>query len=192
MMTSSRKTSTFIAALAAAFLTTTVAAQVVQIPPMPTEVAKGSVNQIHWLAGCWQGTSSRDGATINEMWFAPRGGSAMGVGLTYLGDKTSSSELMRMYDEGDSIKFWVRPSGRAEATMTLDNMGDKFVAFSVKENEVTTRVRYERKSETEMLAAMRFEQGATRRGADFVFNRVDCAGFFQPAANTPAKEAEKK
>ena len=76
--------------------------------------------------------------------------------------------------------------------MTLDHIGDKFVAFSVKENEITTRVRYEKKSETEMLATLRFEQGATRRGADFVFNRVDCAGFFLPAVNTPAKEAEKK
>ena len=191
-MTHHRNIATLIAVAAAAFLTATVTAQVPQNPPTPTEAAKGSVNQINWLAGCWQGTSSRDGATINEIWFAPRGGGAMGVGLTYQGDKTSSSEAMRMYDEGDSIKFWVRPSGRAEATMTLDNIGDKFVAFSVKENEITTRVRYEKKSETEMLTTLRFEQGATRRGADFVFSRVDCAGFFLPAVNTPTKEAEKK
>ena len=204
MTTTPQKTSAVIAAMATiativatattitAFLTAPVSAQVTQNPPIPTEAAKGSVNQINWLAGCWQGTSSRDGATINEMWFAPRGGSAMGVGATYTDDKTSSSEAMRMYDEGDSIKFWVRPAGRAEATMTLDNMGDKFVSFSAKANELTTRLRYERKSESEMLASLRFEQGATRRGADFVFNRVDCAGFFLPLANASAKDAEKK
>ena len=179
------------AAVAAALLSATVAAQVSQVPVTPAEPAKGSVNQLNWIAGCWQGKSARDGSTINEAWFSPRGGSVMGVGLTYRDDKTITSEAMRMYDEGGSIKLWLRPAGRSEVTMTLDTIGDPFVAFSVKEGEVTTKLRYEKKSTTEIVATLRFEQGENRRGADFGFNKIDCAGLFIPEVKE-IKEPEKK
>ena len=65
------------------------AAQVSQVPATPPEPAKGSVGQLNWLAGCGQG---------NEAWFSSRGGSVVGVGLTYLDDKTITSEAMPMYD----------------------------------------------------------------------------------------------
>ena len=183
-MISNQRTLTTV--LAAAFLSAGVTAQVSQIPQapqvpiVPADPAKGSVNQLNWMAGCWQGKSARDGSTINEAWFSPRGGSVMGVGLTYRDDKTITSEAMRMYDEGGSIKLWLRPVGRPEVTMTLDTIGDPFVAFSVKEGEVTTKLRYEKKNATEIVATLRFEQGENRRGADFGFNRIDCAGLFSP------------
>ena len=120
----------------------------------------------------------------------------MGVGLTYRDDKTITSEAMRMYDEGDSVKLWLRPAGRAEVTMTLDNIGDPFVAFSVKEADVVTKLRYEKKSATEMVATLRFETGENRRGADFGFTHVECAASFLPAVKdatpVPTKDAEKK
>ena len=168
------------ALLFAALLAATTAAQVPQVPIAPAVPAKGTVNQLNWLAGCWQGRSARDGATINEAWFSPRGGTLMGLGITYLDDKTITSEAMRMYDDAGSIKLWLRPAGRPEVTMTLDTIGDPFVAFSSKEGAVTTKLRYEKKSETEMVATLRFEQGESRRGADFAFNKIDCAALFVP------------
>ena len=119
----------------------------------------------------------------------------MGVGLTYREDRTITSEAMRIYDEGDSVKLWLRPAGRAEVTMTLDTIGDPFVAFSVKEGDVITKLRYEQKSATQIVATLRFETGENRRGADFGFTRVECATLFLPAvkeiAPAPAKDAEK-
>ena len=185
---------TITAALAAALLAATVAAQVPPVPPVPATVAapaKGSVNQLNWLVGCWQGTSSRDGSTMNETWFSPRGGRAMGVGLTYIDNKTMSSEAMSLYDEGDSIKLWLRPAGRADVTMTLDSIGSQFAAFSVKDGEVTTQLRYQRKSDTELVATLRIEQLGSRRGADFSFGKTDCAGFFLPVPKE-TKESERK
>jgi hypothetical protein len=176
---------------AVALLSAAATAQVAQVPLAPAEPAKGSVSQLSWLAGCWQGKSARDGSTINEAWFSPRGGSVMGTGLTYLDDKTITSEAMRMYDEGGSIKLWLRPAGRSDVTMTLDRIGDPFVAFSVKEGAVTTKLRYEKKSATEMVATLRFEEGESRRGGDFGFTKIDCAGLFSPEVKE-TKAPEKK
>lgn len=177
--------------LTAALLAATVAAQV---PPVPAAVAapvKGSVNQLNWLVGCWQGKSSRDGSTMNETWFSPRGGSAMGLGMTYIDNKTISSEAMRLYDEGDSIKLSLRPAGRPEVTMTLDSIGGQYASFSVKDGEVTTQLRYQRKSDTALVATLRIEQRDSRRGADFSFDKTECAGFFLPVPKD-TKEPEKK
>ncbi len=192
------------ATLTAALLSATVAAQAVPATPVPppsqrplssaegAAPGKGSVNQLNWLAGCWQANSARDGSTISETWFSPRGGSLMGVGLTYRDDKTITSEAMRMYDEGDTVKLWLRPAGRAEVTMTLDTIGDPFVAFSVKEGNVITKLRYEKKNATEVVATLRFETGENRRGADFGFTRVDCAASFLPAVKEATKDAPKE
>lgn len=166
-----------------------------QVPPVPDTPSKGSVSQAAWLTGCWTASSARDGATINETWLAPRGGTMMGTGITYVGERTVTWEAMRMYNDGESVKLWLRPAGRADVTMTLDTIGDKFFAFSVKEGEVTTRLRYEQKSESEITATLRFEQGESRRGADFGFTRTECPPFFLPvkeAAKEAAKEPEKK
>ena len=183
---------TITVAVAATLLSATVSAQV---PPSAAEgaaPAKGSVNQINWLSGCWQASSARDGSTINEAWFSPRGGTIMGVGLTYRDDKTITSEVMRMYDEGDSVKLWLKPAGRGEVTFTLDTIGERAAAFSVKEGEIITKLRYEKKSDTELLATLRFETGENRRGADFGFARVECLTLFLPAAKEVAKEAAKE
>lgn len=182
---------TITAAVAAALLSVMAAAQVSQIPVIVAAPAKGSVNQLNWLVGCWQGKSSRDGSTMNETWFFPRGGSVMGVGLAYIDNKTMSSEAMRLYDEGDSIKLSLRAAGRAEVTMTLDSIGSRFAAFSVKDGEVTTKLRYQQKSDIELVATLRIEQGESRRGADFSFGKTDCAGLFLPVAKE-TKEPEKQ
>ena len=180
----------YAAALAAVALTATAVAQAPAAPsaapstiPAPVIApGKNTVNAYPWLVGCWQAQSARDGATINESWLAPRGGTVMGIGQTYREGKTVAWEAMRMYNEGDAVKLWLRPGLRNELTLTLEAAGDNFAAFSLKEGDSTTKLRYERKSATEMLATFRLEQGDNRRGADFAFAKVECADFFAATA----------
>lgn len=158
--------------------------------------ATGSVDKLGWLVGCWQATSARDGSTINEVWLAPRAGTMMGIGQTFLGAKTTAWEAMRIYDAGSAMKIWLRPGARAELTLDLVEAKANAAGFSVTEGPITTMLRYERTSETTMLATFRLKQGENARGADYGFSRVDCAGMFAEAAKdapkAPAAEAPKK
>lgn len=147
---------------------------------------KNTVDAFAWMTGCWQAKSARDGSTINETWLATRGGSMLGIGQTYLDSKTLGWEAMRVYDEAGTVKLWLRPGLRNELTLTLEAAGDAFTAFAVKEGDTTTKLRYERKSPTEMLATFRLEQGENRRGADFLFAKVECTELFSPAAKDVA------
>jgi hypothetical protein len=161
------------------------------IPAPVIAPGKNTVDAFQWMTGCWQAKSARDGSTISETWLSPRGGTVLGIGQTYLDNKTLGWEAMRIYDEAGSVKLWLRPGARNELTMTLEAAGDAFNAFSVKEGDTTTKLRYERKSATEMLATFRLEQGENRRGADFLFAKVECAEQFAPVAKEAAKEAAK-
>lgn len=152
------------------------------VPPPVIALGKNTVDAFPWLVGCWQAKSARDDSTINETWLSPRGGTLMGVGQTYMNGKTPGWEAMRMYDEAGTVKLWLRPGLRNELTLTLEAAGENFAAFLVKEGESTTKLRYERKSATELLATFRLEQGENRRGADFLFAKTECAEFFAPAA----------
>lgn len=150
--------------------------------------ATGSVDKLPWLTGCWQGKIERDGSMVYETWFAPRGGTLMGVSQTLRDGKTGAWEAMRMYDDGDAMKLWVRPGARGEVTFSLDSAGVNFVEFAAVEGPVTTKLRYERKSETEVLATLRFIQGESRRGADFLFGRIECSQLFTASSkDAPAK-----
>lgn len=152
------------------------------IPAPVIAPGKNTVDAFQWMTGCWQAKSARDGSTINETWLSPRGGSLLGIGQTYLDNKTTGWEAMRVYDEAGAVKLWLRPGLRSELTLTLEAAGDAFNAFSAKEGDTTTKLRYERKSATEMLATFRLEQGENRRGADFLFAKVECSDFFAPGA----------
>ena len=156
------------------------------IPAPVIAPGKNTVDAFQWMTGCWQAKSARDGSTINETWLSPRGGSLMGIGQTYLDGKTSGWEAMRVYDEAGTVKLWLRPGLRNELTLTLEAAGDAFNAFVVKEGDTITKLRYERKSPTEMLATFRLEQGENRRGADFLFAKVECAEFFAPVVKDAA------
>jgi Domain of unknown function (DUF6265) len=156
------------------------------IPVPVIAPGKNNVDAFQWMTGCWQAKSARDGSTINETWLSPRGGSMLGIGQTYLDGKTLGWEAMRVYDEGGAVKLWLRPGLRNELTLELEAAGDAFNAFSVKEGDTVTKLRYERKSATEMLATFRLEQGENRRGADFLFAKVECGELFAPVVKDAA------
>jgi hypothetical protein len=174
------------ATLASITLTAATQAQVPASPPpapLPVIAAgKNTVDGLTWMTGCWQTKSARDGSTSNEIWLAARGGSMLGIGQTYGDNKSLSWEAMRIYEEGASVKLWLRPGHRKELTLTLEAAGDGFAAFSAVQEDTTTRLRYERKSASEMAATFRREQGENRRGADYLFTKMDCAAIFAPLA----------
>ncbi len=164
----------------------TVPAAPSSVPPPVIAPGKNNVDAFPWLVGCWQAKSARDNSTINETWLAPRAGTLMGIGQTYSDSKSITWEAMRMYDEAGAVKLWLRPGLRNELLLTLEAAGDNFAAFSLKEGDTTTKLRYERKSPAELLATFRLEQGENRRGADFLFAKVECADFFGPTSKDTA------
>jgi hypothetical protein len=163
-------------------------------PTVPAAPAKGSAATLGWLTGCWRANVMRDGSTINEVWLAPQAGTLMGIGQTFVGTRTLGWEAMRIYDAGESMKLWLRPGARPELTLDLVESTATVAGFSLTEAGSTTQLRYERTGDTTLMATFRLIKGEDRRGADFSFNRVECAEMFAAAADkskVPPAEAPK-
>lgn len=172
---------------AAAVLATgavSVVAQGLPVPPPPGAVAPpttagkpvpGSVDKLGWMTGCWLAASEVGFGDSREVWLAPVAGTMLGMGQTVKAERTLGWEAMRLYNDGDSVKAWIRPGARNEFTMVMERFEDGFVSFALTEGDTTTRVTYRRRSATEMSASFRLHRGdAPPRGQEFSFKREDC------------------
>ncbi len=144
-------------------------------PTVAGAAVPGSIDKLGWMAGCWQGTSDVDGSNVRELWLAPAAGTMMGVSQTLLREKSVGWEAMRLYDEGNTVKAWLRPGARREFTMAMEKFEDGFVSFAVTEGDTTTRLIYHRRNGNEIGASFRLIRGEDRRGVDFSFKRIECS-----------------
>ena len=101
------------------------------------------------MAGCWQGTSDVDGSNVRELWLAPAAGTMMGVSQTLLREKSVGWEAMRLYDEGNTVKAWLRPAPGVNSRWQW-KVRDGFVSFAVTEGDTTTRLIYHRRNGNEL------------------------------------------
>ncbi|MEQ1596493.1 MAG: DUF6265 family protein [Casimicrobium sp.] len=147
----------------------------------PTEAGKpvpGTIAKLGWMSGCWETTSEQDKSTLREIWLLPKTGNMLGMGQIERDGKSLGWEAMRLYDEGDTVKAWQRPSARGEFTMAMEKFSEGFVSFALTEGDTTTRVTYQRRDDgTTLAVSFRLIKGENRRGADFAFKRTDCAAW---------------
>jgi hypothetical protein len=131
------------------------------------------VEQMAWLAGCWQGQFGEPG-TI-EQWLAPAGGSMLGMSRTIKQDKMVDYEFMRVSRLPDGVLAFVpQPSGRAPTTFRLVRLGEAEAVFENPEHDFPQRITYARPGESRLSASIEgVRNGATRR-IEFTFLRVSC------------------
>ncbi|MBL8311782.1 MAG: hypothetical protein JNL19_15275 [Burkholderiales bacterium] len=152
------------------------AGSTVAVPPTTAgKAVPGSVDKLSWLTGCWLAVSDVGLGDSREVWLAPIAGTMLGMGQTIRADRTLGWEAMRLYNDGDTVKAWIRPGARNEFTMVMERLEDGLVSFALTEGDTTTRVSYQRRSPTAMTASFRLIRGdASPRGQEFAFKREDC------------------
>ena len=135
--------------------------------------ADEGVDQLAWLAGCWQGQYGEPG-TI-EQWLAPAGGTMLGVSRTVKQGKTVEFEFMQLRQLADgALAFVAQPLGRPPTVFRALVLRNTEAVFENPEHDFPQRVSYSRPEESRLLAAIEgVRNGATRR-IEFSFSRVSC------------------
>lgn len=147
-------------------------------PTIAGKPVPGTIAKLGWMSGCWETTSEQDKSTLREVWLLPKTGSMLGMGQIERDGKSLGWEALRLYDEGDTVKAWQRPSARSEFTMDMETFSEGFVSFALTEGDTTTRVTYQRRDDgTTLAVSFRLIKGENRRGADFAFKRTDCSAW---------------
>lgn len=153
----------------AKFVFSCVLVPVVSIPV--NAQASGSLNNLSWLAGCWEGREGK--SVVEEIWSKPSGGSMIGLGRTVNGTRTVSFEFMQFREENGSLVFLPQPQGGAQVRFPLKSIEGETLTFENLQHDFPQRVFYQRKGNLLLAGIEGNEKGKFSR-FEFQMRRTRC------------------
>lgn len=132
------------------------------------------IEDLGWLAGCWESRNAGNGRVVSEQWMKPEGGTIIGMGRTVRDGRTTDYEFVRIVQEKDGIFYIAKPmANREETRFRLVRSGVKQAVFENIAHDFPQRVIY--KLEKNMLAA-RIEgmRNGKLQGFDFPMSETSC------------------
>jgi Domain of unknown function (DUF6265) len=154
-------------------LLTTVSLLIISAAAAIAQTAKPTINDLAWLAGCWEGNLK--GSALNEQWMKPAGGVMLGMGRTVAGGKVREYEFLQIREEADgAINYVARPSGQPEASFKLKQLQHNEVIFENAEHDFPQRVIYRLQSDGSLFARIEGTSNGKARGFDYPLKRAQC------------------
>ena len=136
-----------------------------------------TINDLSWLTGCWENTTSK--RQRDENWSKPAGGTLLGVGRAVVDGKTAEYEFMRIHQEPDGLYYTAQPSGQPQASFKLKSLHDKEVVFENLQHDFPQRVIYRLTADGALQARIEGTMKGKARGIDFPFQRANCEATTQ-------------
>ena len=130
------------------------------------------IEQLGWLAGCWEMSSPR--GTIEEQWSAPRGQTMLGTGRTVRDGRTTEYEFVVLTEQDGRFAYEAHPSQQASAVFLSREATASRVVFENLDHDFPQRVGYERQAADAMLAWIEGTQNGRLRRVEFRYRRVAC------------------
>jgi hypothetical protein len=135
-------------------------------------VEAASIEDLHWLAGCWSHNGEEAGSV--EMWTAPAGGTLLGVSRTVKNAKTIAHEFMQIRRQDDGLVFTARPSNQAEASFRAIGHSAAEVVFENLEHDFPQRVIYRLTGPGVIVARIEGTRDGKVRGIDYPMTKIAC------------------
>ena len=138
------------------------------------EMAPARLDDLGWMAGCWERSNEAKKLVASEQWMRPAGGVMLGMGRTIADGRATDWEFMRIEQRGDHLVFIARPRANKEET-EFKLIGSK-PGESVFENpahDFPQRVIY-RFSGDKLTGRIEGKLNGKETGIDFAFKRAPC------------------
>lgn len=137
------------------------------------QVAAGGLEQVRWLAGCWE--MQRGARSTIEMWMAPAGGLMLGASRTVADGKVVEFERMQLAEREGRLVYTALPSGQSEATFTSVAVSEAGFTVENLQHDFPQRISYRRIGTDSLVARIEGpgRDGGTR-GVDFPMRRTGC------------------
>lgn len=139
----------------------------------PAATAPPTVNDVAWIAGCWDAT--RNGRHVAEHWMPPEGGTMMGVSRTTAGPKTVEWEFLIIRQTARGLDYVAKPSGQPEATFTATRASAGEVVFENPAHDFPKRISYKRAGDA-LTASIEGPMNGQNRKIDFAYTKAACGG----------------
>jgi hypothetical protein len=137
------------------------------------QTAKPTVNDLSWLAGCWE--ANVRGREVNEQWMKPGGGIMLGMARTVSQGKAAEFEFTQIREDKDGAIYYVaRPSGQAEASFKLVKLQNKEAVFENLQHDFPQRIIYRLQPDGSLFARVEATEKGQTRGIDYPYKRAKC------------------
>lgn len=137
------------------------------------QAPKPTINDLSWLAGCWEG--SLRGRHIDEMWMKPAAGIMLGTARTIPPGKPAEFEFTQIRQDKDgSIYYVAKPSGQAEASFKLIKLENNEAVFENLQHDFPQRVIYRLEADGTLFARVEATTNGKTRGIDYPYKRAKC------------------
>ena len=132
------------------------------------------VEELSWLAGCWETRDAAKQRSIVEQWMAPDGGAMIGMSRTVRAGKMTGYEFLRIVRDDVSVKYVSRPSENSTDTdFRLLKISGNEVIFENPTHDFPQRVIYRREGDT-LNARIEGTMSGKMQGIGFPYQRVTC------------------
>ena len=138
---------------------------------LPPPGAAAGLDDLDWLAGCWQGEGG--GGENQECWMAPGGGTMLGVSRV-ISEQGTMFEFLRIAEEGDGLVYLASPRGRPAVAFRLVESADGMAVFANPEHDFPQRITYRRDGEA-LSARVEALRDGEWRGFDIAWRRASGA-----------------
>lgn len=129
------------------------------------------IDKLAFMAGCWTFTRP-NGSKVEEQWFAPAGGTMVGMSRTVRDGKLRDYEFMRIVPGDDGkLRYVAIPSGQPETTFPLKSVADGSAVFEAPEHDFPQRILYRRVDKDTLAARIEGSINGQARSADFPYKR---------------------
>ncbi len=145
------------------------------IPAVAAQDTKPKVEDLGWLAGCWEMNVPERKMTVTESWMKPAAGTLIGMGRTIVGDKTVSYEFLRIVSGADGIDYIAKPSqSSSETAFRLIKGSDAEAVFENLKHDFPQRIIYRKPNADSLFARIEGMRNGELRGMDIPMKRVKC------------------
>ena len=136
--------------------------------------ADAKVEDLSWMAGCWESKDAAKQRSIVEQWMAPDGGAMLGMSRTVKAGKMTGYEFLRIVRDDVSVKYVSRPSQNSSDTdFRLLKQSVNEVIFENLQHDFPQRIIYRRDGD-KLNARIEGPSGGKTIGIDFPYTRSRC------------------
>lgn len=134
--------------------------------------AAARVEQVGWLAGCWEHASAQ--RTVEEQWMAPRAHTMLSAGRTIRDDRLVEFEMVLIREQDGRLAYESHPSGQPSAVFMSRTIAAHEVVFENLQHDFPQRIGYRRDGNL-LLAWIEGPRNGQTRRVEFPYRRVACA-----------------
>ncbi len=147
----------------------------VSLPSISGQDTKPKIEDLAFMAGCWELNVPQRNMTIAEQWMKPLGGTLIGMGRTVVGGKTVSYETLRIVSGEAGIDYIAKPSSnKDETTFKLAKSTAAEVVFENPAHDFPQRIIYKKVDADSLFARIEGTRNGKLSGMDIPMKRVKC------------------